>query len=727
MKSIENTIKNLYSIHAKTKHLTSTNIYSIHSSKKAQSALEYMMTYGWAILVIVIVAVILYSMGIFNPSSNITSGYTGFVNMPVLAQDCISNVGLFIYVGNSVGHTITITTINVTLQNGSTVSDNLLLTVRPGEDTLIPFLGACPSNTNKNYHIAVTVKYYLTESTLREIGFAKGVLYGTVAQSINNAPSAIKSLFSVSYAFGTPYIGVPFQTQEYYAKGIFIGKVASAFPSSLSDLNNGYVQCGEPYNSQGYTAVSDIYLTNGSKFEILTNDGTAVFYRSISGGQWTSVFGSQAWHGNSAGHYGPTAVNLASGEYEVAVDWTNICSGGISAIDIEGGLPYSDYWNVSAWTPLDNKVDLLSYQNVTSNPADPANISIEQIGNWSSKLSANNCNSENFCTTIFDAFDLPANTMWWVDYDGSNVTSKSTFISFTVSNGDHTYQLAEPTVNSSGCVEKYTTTTSGTIASGSSLPIFYGQSETCYTVINESNLPNDVQWSASVNGVQETAYSPNDIVFKNNHGSYSISIPDVTYSGTTYYPCPSSGYIAAGTHLQVDFSTSSCGYGLATFSESGIPYGLNWSVDYNGNLKATNSSAITFVTPSGSHSFTVEYPTLTFLHTGCIINYTPSSATGTLSTGDSGTISFSPLYNCTSEFIAHGLPAGAQWDVNYSGVLKSSSLDNINFSTSLETTNFNALAVSYGGKEYYPCPIKGTLPSGSQQDIYYSTTQACQQ
>ena len=29
-----------------------------------------MMTYGWAILIIVIVAVILYSMGIFNPSSD---------------------------------------------------------------------------------------------------------------------------------------------------------------------------------------------------------------------------------------------------------------------------------------------------------------------------------------------------------------------------------------------------------------------------------------------------------------------------------------------------------------------------------------------------------------------------------------------------------------------------------------------------------------------------------
>ncbi len=32
-------------------------------SKRSQSALEYMMTYGWAILIIVIVAVILYSRG----------------------------------------------------------------------------------------------------------------------------------------------------------------------------------------------------------------------------------------------------------------------------------------------------------------------------------------------------------------------------------------------------------------------------------------------------------------------------------------------------------------------------------------------------------------------------------------------------------------------------------------------------------------------------------------
>ncbi len=35
--------------------------------KKGQSALEYLMTYGWALLILVIVGIALYSLGVFNP------------------------------------------------------------------------------------------------------------------------------------------------------------------------------------------------------------------------------------------------------------------------------------------------------------------------------------------------------------------------------------------------------------------------------------------------------------------------------------------------------------------------------------------------------------------------------------------------------------------------------------------------------------------------------------
>lgn len=50
----------------------------------AQSALEYLVTYGWAILAIVIIAGLLWYFGIFNPSKFISSrSCTGFA-----AFDC---------------------------------------------------------------------------------------------------------------------------------------------------------------------------------------------------------------------------------------------------------------------------------------------------------------------------------------------------------------------------------------------------------------------------------------------------------------------------------------------------------------------------------------------------------------------------------------------------------------------------------------------------------------
>ena len=71
-----------------------SNKISLIKSKRSQSALEYMMTYGWAILIIVIVAVILYSMGIFNPSSSVTftsSGFTPFtISSVICSQDSLS-------------------------------------------------------------------------------------------------------------------------------------------------------------------------------------------------------------------------------------------------------------------------------------------------------------------------------------------------------------------------------------------------------------------------------------------------------------------------------------------------------------------------------------------------------------------------------------------------------------------------------------------------------------
>jgi hypothetical protein len=40
--------------------------------RKGQTAMEYLMTYGWAILIIMIVVVVLFYLGVFNLGSTIS-------------------------------------------------------------------------------------------------------------------------------------------------------------------------------------------------------------------------------------------------------------------------------------------------------------------------------------------------------------------------------------------------------------------------------------------------------------------------------------------------------------------------------------------------------------------------------------------------------------------------------------------------------------------------------
>ena len=82
--------------------------------RRSQSALEYMMTYGWAILVIVIVAGVLYVLGIFSPSSYISTSITGFSGVTVSTAS-VSPTEVGIQVQDITGSTIQITAVNATL------------------------------------------------------------------------------------------------------------------------------------------------------------------------------------------------------------------------------------------------------------------------------------------------------------------------------------------------------------------------------------------------------------------------------------------------------------------------------------------------------------------------------------------------------------------------------------------------------------------------------------
>ena len=173
------------------------NSISLIKSKRSQSALEYMMTYGWAILIIVIVAVILYSMGIFNPSSSITFTSSGFSPFTVSSSLC-NNLGYKIAVlagpipNNANSLTISkVYLTSATGANATTAAYTLTnpVTLKSGQSATILIPNVACNAANVHYSISANIQYSYTASTL---GLQTVNTTGTVAgTSIVGKPSVL--------------------------------------------------------------------------------------------------------------------------------------------------------------------------------------------------------------------------------------------------------------------------------------------------------------------------------------------------------------------------------------------------------------------------------------------------------------------------------------------------------------------------------------------------------
>ena len=156
-----------------------------------------MMTYGWAILIIVIVAVILYSMGIFNPSSSVTFTSSGFSPFTVSSSLC-NNIGYKIAVlagpipNNA--NSITINKVFVTSATGAnatTASYALInpVTLKSGQSATILIPNVACNSANIHYSLSAKIQYSYTASVL---GLQTINTTGTIAgTSISGKPSTL--------------------------------------------------------------------------------------------------------------------------------------------------------------------------------------------------------------------------------------------------------------------------------------------------------------------------------------------------------------------------------------------------------------------------------------------------------------------------------------------------------------------------------------------------------
>ncbi len=144
------------------------------AKRRAQGALEYLITYGWAILIIVIIGGALFALGVFNPSTwGSNKRATGFSSIQV-SDWKINSTGLNLVVANKFGDTINVTNVSVALtgvsglcwQNSSgslLTSDGSATLPSTGTNLCLP----SPYAAGKTY--SATVQIYFTAGSLTHV------------------------------------------------------------------------------------------------------------------------------------------------------------------------------------------------------------------------------------------------------------------------------------------------------------------------------------------------------------------------------------------------------------------------------------------------------------------------------------------------------------------------------------------------------------------------------
>ena len=117
----------------------------------------------------------------------------------------------------------------------------------------------------------------------------------------------------------------------------------------------------------------------------------------------------------------------------------------------------------------------------------------------------------------------------------------------------------------------------------------------------ESGLPSGTPWSATLDGVFQSATS-NSITFSEPIGKYYYSIGSVDH----YSVSPESGTVSvSGTSQAIALAYTQNSMYAVNFTESGLPSGTSWNVTLSGNTVSSSSNSITFSEYDGTYSYSI--------------------------------------------------------------------------------------------------------------------------
>lgn len=142
-------------------------------NKRGQTALEYLVTYGWAILAIVIIAGVLWYFGVFTPGRFAPSEQTAGFSTIIVTGHKVSGSNLTLVVGNQAGEPVNITSAAA----GTGTASSPGITIQPnGQATLSGIGTGSTLATGDQYSLNVSITYTLTRT-----GLTGKVSVGTVS------------------------------------------------------------------------------------------------------------------------------------------------------------------------------------------------------------------------------------------------------------------------------------------------------------------------------------------------------------------------------------------------------------------------------------------------------------------------------------------------------------------------------------------------------------------
>ncbi|HTT16401.1 MAG TPA: YncE family protein [Thermoplasmata archaeon] len=348
----------------------------------------------------------------------------------------------------------------------------------------------------------------------------------------------------------------------------------------------------------------------------------------------------------------------------------------------ERGLPVDTAWSVevdgvavsssgsSVALPEPNGRYLYRAPNVTGFAVSPSAGAVRVAG--SAPAAVVLTYTRVFAVT-FSGVHLPPAFLWGVQVRFANLStaynvSPSATIGFSLPNGSYSYLVS---ASSPGAVPQVASGGFSVLAAPLGLDVtFVGAYDVTFVA---GGLPAAERWSVSVNGTSTPGNGP----------TVNVSLPNGTYGYAAYPPAgyapdPTEGtFVVDGSGRLVRLSFYPApGDHLVTFSETGLPAGVSWTVGafgVDGSASGASTRAtISFSLPTGAYGFAVDVGAP---------GYAPFPSTGEFSlAGSNLTVAVQVSRVYPVRFEESGLQPGAVWGVGVGSANASSSTAWVNLS-----------------------------------------------